>query len=228
MKRGFDVLRDKRINRSIAFGRKDRDRLGLTGLLPYRVATDRQMVHRVMVNLERLPRDIDRYMPLSTLQERNERLFYQTVIEHIDRILPLIYTPTVGEACKEFSHIAREPKGFFITPDDHGTIRRIMATGQQGTSASLSSRTDNGFSAWEIRARTEWVSRSESLPSTPRAPDPSRGMPTGHARRRHEQRGTAERCAVSRISAPATDGERVFRSRRRIRDRGPFALSRMR
>ena len=80
-----------------------------------------------MVNLQRLPRDIDRYMLLSTLQERNERLFYQTVLQHIDRILPLIYTPTVGEACKEFSHIAREPKGFFITPDDRGHIRRILA-----------------------------------------------------------------------------------------------------
>ena len=80
-----------------------------------------------MVNLERLPRDIDRYMLLSTLQERNERLFYQTVIAHIDRILPLIYTPTVGEACKEFSHIAREPKGFFITPNDRGKIRRTLA-----------------------------------------------------------------------------------------------------
>ncbi len=126
MKRGFDVLRDKRTNRSIAFSRSDRTRLGLTGLLPYRVATDRQMVDRIMVNLDRLPRDIDRYMLLSTLQERNERLFYQTVIEHIDRILPLIYTPTVGEACKEFSHIAREPKGFFITPDDRGRIRRVL------------------------------------------------------------------------------------------------------
>ena len=79
-----------------------------------------------MANLERLPRDIDRYMLLSSLQERNERLFYRTVIDHIDRILPLIYTPTVGEACREFSHIAREPKGFFITPDDRGTIRRIL------------------------------------------------------------------------------------------------------
>jgi len=127
MKRGFDVLRDKTVNRSIAFGRKERDRLGLTGLLPYRVATGRQMVDRVMTNLDRLPRDIDRYMLLSSLQERNERLFYQTVIDHIDRILPLIYTPTVGEACREFSHIARDPKGFFITPDDRGTIRRILA-----------------------------------------------------------------------------------------------------
>ena len=60
------------------------------------------------------------------MQERNERLFYQTVIEHIDRIMPLIYTPTVGEACKEFSQIARYPKGFFITPDDRGEIRRIL------------------------------------------------------------------------------------------------------
>lgn len=131
MKRGFDVLRDKALNRSIVFGRKERDRLGLRGLLPHRVATERQMVDRVMVNLERLPRDIDRYMLLSSLQERNERLFYQTVIEHVERILPLIYTPTVGEACREFSHIAREPKGFFITPDDRGEIRRILANWPQ-------------------------------------------------------------------------------------------------
>jgi malate dehydrogenase (oxaloacetate-decarboxylating)(NADP+) len=127
MKRGFDVLRDKTLNRSITFGRVERDRLGLRGLLPHRVSTQRQMIDRVMVNLDRLPRDIDRYMQLSALQERNERLFYQAVIAHIDRILPLIYTPTVGEACREFSHIARDPKGFFITPDDRGQIRRILA-----------------------------------------------------------------------------------------------------
>src|SRR5215213_8180913 len=126
MKRGFEVLRDKALNRAIAFGRKERDRLGLTGLLPHRVATQQQMVERVMVSLDRLPRDIDRYMLLSGLQERNERLFYQTVMDHVDRILPLIYTPTVGEACSEFSYIAREPKGFFITPDDRGDIRRIL------------------------------------------------------------------------------------------------------
>jgi malate dehydrogenase (oxaloacetate-decarboxylating)(NADP+) len=126
MKRGFDVLLDKSINQSIVFSRADRDRLGLRGLLPYRRATTREMVARVMTNLERLPRDIDRYMLLSSLQERNRRLFYRTVIEHIDRILPLIYTPTVGEACREFSHLAREPKGFFITPEDRGQIRRIL------------------------------------------------------------------------------------------------------
>src|SRR4029077_20243329 len=126
MKRGFDVLRDKALNRSIAFSRRDRDRLGLRGLLPHRVANDRQMVQRVMDNLQRLPRDIDRYMLLSSLQERNQRLFYQVIDAHVETILPLIYTPTVGEACREFSHMARDPKGFFITPDDRGSIRRIL------------------------------------------------------------------------------------------------------
>src|SRR5262245_29389081 len=127
MKRGFEILRDKARNRSITFARGERERLGLRGLLPYSVVSKRQMVARLMANLERLPRDIDRYMLLSSVQERNERLFYQTVIEHIDQILPLIYTPTVGEACREFSHIAREPKGFFITPADRGQIRRMLA-----------------------------------------------------------------------------------------------------
>ena len=126
MKRGFDVLRDKALNRSIAFDRKSRDRLGLRGLLPYEVATEREMIARVMVNLDRLPRDIDRYMLLSSVQERNERLFYQTVLEHLDRILPIIYTPTVGQACREFSHIAREPKGFYITPEDRGRIHKML------------------------------------------------------------------------------------------------------
>ena len=126
MKRGLDILRDKSLNRSITFSRQERDRLGLRGLLPHRVATPRQMVDRVMANLDRLPRDIDRYLLLSGLQERNERVFYQTVIDHIDRIMPIIYTPTVGEACKEFSQIARDPKGFWITPDDRGKMRRIL------------------------------------------------------------------------------------------------------
>ncbi|HEY7291050.1 MAG TPA: NAD-dependent malic enzyme [Vicinamibacterales bacterium] len=130
-KRGFDVLHDKSLNRSITFDRKERNRLGLTGLLPHLVSSSGEMMDRVMVNLDRLPRDIDRYMLLSSLQERNERLFYQTVIAHIERILPLIYTPTVGEACRAFSHIAREPKGFFITPNDRGSIRRILGNWPQ-------------------------------------------------------------------------------------------------
>jgi len=126
MKKGIEVLRDKMLYRSISFTRKERDRLGIRGLLPYAVATQEQLVERVMEALRRQPRDIDRYMTLSSLQERNERLFYRVAIDHINEIMPLIYTPTVGEACREFSHIAKEPKGLFITPEDKGQIKKIL------------------------------------------------------------------------------------------------------
>jgi malate dehydrogenase (oxaloacetate-decarboxylating)(NADP+) len=125
-RRGADVLRDKSAYRSIAFTRKERLALGLQGLLPHAVATQAQLVDRVMRSLRQLPRDIDRYMALSSLQERNEGLFYRTVIDHLDEIMPLIYTPTVGEACRQFSHIVREPKGFYITPEDRGRIHGIL------------------------------------------------------------------------------------------------------
>lgn len=125
-KRSFDILRDKSLYKSIAFTRRERLRLGLQGLLPHAVVTQAQLVDRVMNELRALPRDIDRYMALSSMQERNEHLFYRTVIANLDEILPWIYTPTVGEACREFSHIAREPKGFFITPDDKGRIAKIL------------------------------------------------------------------------------------------------------
>lgn len=125
-KKSIDIIKDKALYRSIAFTRAERRRLGLEGLLPHAVSTEAQLVSRVMESLRAMPRDIDKYMALSSLQERNERLFYRTTIDHIDEIMPLIYTPTVGEACRAFSHIAREPKGFFITPDDRGRVSTIL------------------------------------------------------------------------------------------------------
>ena len=125
-KRGFEILRDKAIYKSIAFTREERERLGLRGLLPYAVATQEQLVQRVMEALRRQPENIDKYMMLSSLQERNERLFYRVAMDHVDEIMPLIYTPTVGEACKRYSQILREPKGFFITPEDKGQIKKIL------------------------------------------------------------------------------------------------------
>jgi malate dehydrogenase (oxaloacetate-decarboxylating)(NADP+) len=125
-KTGFEVIHDKAIYKSIAFTRDEREQLGLRGLLPYVVATQEQMVQRVMELLRRQTEDIEKYMLLSSLQERNERLFYRVAMDHIEEIMPLIYTPTVGQACKKFSHIAREPKGFFITPEDKGEIKKLL------------------------------------------------------------------------------------------------------
>jgi malate dehydrogenase (oxaloacetate-decarboxylating)(NADP+) len=125
-KKAFDILHDKSLYKSIAFTREERIRLGLQGLLPYAIVTQKQLVDRVMNTLRSLPRDLDRYMALSSMQERHEHLFYRTILDNLVEVLPWIYTPTVGEACKEFSHIIREPKGFFITPDDRSRIAKIL------------------------------------------------------------------------------------------------------
>ena len=98
-KRSVDLLRDKARYKSIAFTRKERMQLGVQGLLPYAVVTPDALVERAIQGLRALPTNIDRYMALSSLQERNEHLFYRTVIEHLEEVLPWIYTPTVGEAC---------------------------------------------------------------------------------------------------------------------------------
>lgn len=125
-KKNFEALNDCRLNKSIAFTKDEREQLGLRGLLPYSIANQDMQVTRVMNSLRRKAYDIERYILLSSLQDRNENLFYKVVIDHIEEIMPLIYTPTVGQACKEFSHIFRRPKGFYITPDDKGEVRKIL------------------------------------------------------------------------------------------------------
>lgn len=125
-KRNFAVLQDGVLNKSLAFSKEERAELGLQGLLPYSVSPQKLQITRLIENLRRKESDIERYILLSSLQDRNERLFYRTVIDHIEEIMPLIYTPTVGEACKEFSQIFRQAKGFFISPEDKGNIRTML------------------------------------------------------------------------------------------------------
>jgi malate dehydrogenase (oxaloacetate-decarboxylating)(NADP+) len=126
MKKGIDVLRDGSLNHGVGFTRAEREELGLRGLLPHAVATLDQQVARVMASLRRKESDIERYILLNALQDRNERLFYAVAVQHIEEIMPLIYTPTVGQACREFSHIFRQTKGFYITREDKGHIRRLL------------------------------------------------------------------------------------------------------
>lgn len=125
-KKGFEVLYDGRTNKSLAFSKNEREELGLRGLLPYSVVTQNLQVQRVMEGLRRKDSNIERYIMLSALQDRNEKLYYRIVSEYIEEIMPIIYTPTVGEACIEFSHIFRRAKGFYITPDDKGEMLKIL------------------------------------------------------------------------------------------------------
>jgi malate dehydrogenase (oxaloacetate-decarboxylating)(NADP+) len=127
MNKGRSILLDGAINRSVEFTREERRTLGLEGLLPYAVATQQLQVDRVMEGLRRKENDLERYILLNSLQDRNERLFYAVLVRHIEQIMPLIYTPTVGLACQEFSHIFRRPKGCYITPDYRGRIADVLA-----------------------------------------------------------------------------------------------------
>lgn len=124
--RGRAVLSDPSINKSTAFSVAERDQLGLRGLLPPQVGNQDVQIARVLGNLRRKSHDIERYVFLTALQGRNERLYYRTLLDHIDEIMPLVYTPTVGQACKEFAHLFRESRGFYISSEDRGRVREML------------------------------------------------------------------------------------------------------
>lgn len=123
---GMALLSNPKYNKSTAFTQAERERYRLRGLLPAAISTQSMQIRRVLENLRRKAYDIERYVFLMALHGRNERLFYRLLIEHTDEILPLVYTPTVGQACLEFAHIFRQPRGFYLTPDDRGRIAEIL------------------------------------------------------------------------------------------------------
>ncbi|MEO1036998.1 MAG: NAD-dependent malic enzyme [Pseudomonadota bacterium] len=126
-KRGYAVLHDRHLNKSTAFTEQERDELGLRGLLPPAVGTQRTQLSRVLENLRRKRDDIERYVFLMALQSRNERLFLKTILDNIEETLPLIYTPTVGQACLEFAHIYRQERGLYVTANDRGRIAELLS-----------------------------------------------------------------------------------------------------
>ena len=125
--RGMTLLRDPLLNRGTAFTEQERDALGLRGLLPAHVLSMEAQAERVLTNLRDLPDDLQKYVVLNALHDRNEALFFRVVCDNIDEIQPLIYTPTVGLACQRFGHIFQRPRGLFISVNDRGRIAELMA-----------------------------------------------------------------------------------------------------
>jgi malate dehydrogenase (oxaloacetate-decarboxylating)(NADP+) len=123
---GLALLRDPLLNKGTAFTEEERDRLGLRGLLPPHVLTRAEQATRIMSNLRRLPNDLEKYVALNALHDRNEALFFRVVCDNIDEIQPLIYTPTVGLACQRFGHIFQRPRGLFISAADKGRIASLL------------------------------------------------------------------------------------------------------
>jgi malate dehydrogenase (oxaloacetate-decarboxylating)(NADP+) len=124
--RGMAVLRDPLLNKGTAFTQKEREALGLRGLLPAHVLSLEAQAARVLENLHRLPDDLEKYVALNALHDRNEALFFRVVCDNIDEIQPLIYTPTVGLACQRYGHIFQRPRGIFISADDRGRIVELL------------------------------------------------------------------------------------------------------
>lgn len=124
--RGMALLRDPRLNKSTAFGEAERERLGVAGLVPAAIESLEIQVARVEQELKRKPSNLEKYIYLSTLQATNETLFYHLLMSDPARFLPLIYTPTVGEACREFSHISPRPVGLYLSINQRGSVRQIL------------------------------------------------------------------------------------------------------
>ena len=124
--RGVKLLHDPARNKGTAFTREEREALGLRGLLPPTPVTQDVQVERVMEHLRSKEDDLERYVALIATQDRNEVLFYRVLQAHLEELMPLIYTPTVGKACQTFGHIFRRPRGFYVSAEDRGEIRRVL------------------------------------------------------------------------------------------------------
>jgi malate dehydrogenase (oxaloacetate-decarboxylating)(NADP+) len=124
--RGVQILHDPRLNKGTAFTEAEREALGLRGLLPPRVFTQEEQEQRILVNLRRLVTPLDKYLFLVALLDRNEQLFYRTVIDNLAELLPVLYTPTVGEACRQFGLIFRRPRGLYVSSRDRGRVRDVL------------------------------------------------------------------------------------------------------
>ncbi len=126
VKSGIDLLRDPLSNRGTAFTLEERERLHLTGLLPPRVEAIDDQVSRVLAQVRARPSALDRFVYLAGLQNDNETLFFRALTDNLEELLPVVYTPTVGQACLEWSRIYQRPRGLYITPDERGRIASVL------------------------------------------------------------------------------------------------------
>ena len=124
--RGVKILHDPLRNKGTAFTEAEREALGLRGLLPPKIHSHADQELRVLGALRGKVTDLERYLYLMALQDRNETLFFRVVINHIEEMMPLIYTPVVGQACQEFGHLYQRPRGLYVSLEDRGRVKEVL------------------------------------------------------------------------------------------------------
>ena len=123
---GVSLLRDPVLNKGTAFTEAERDALGLRGLLPPHVSTLDEQARRVLENLRAKATDLEKYIDLTSLHDRNETLFFRVLADNLDELLPIVYTPTVGLAAERYAHIFQRPRGLYVSAADRGRIARLL------------------------------------------------------------------------------------------------------
>jgi len=123
---GIDLLNDRILNKGTAFSLEERAAFHLDGLVPPRVQTFEDQIARVYQGYTAIGDDIQKYIYLRSLQDRNETLFYALVARHVEEMAPIIYTPTVNQACQEFSHRYQKPRGMYLTPENVENMEEMV------------------------------------------------------------------------------------------------------
>jgi malic enzyme len=142
-KSGRDLIRDPQLNKGTAFNIDERERFGLHGLLPPRQLSMHTQVRRVLASLDKLATPFDKYLELQAMQDRNEHLYHRVLSDRLEEYMPIVYTPTVAEATRNFSDVFRRGRGTWLTPASRGRMAQVLRNGLGDYPVKLIVATDN-------------------------------------------------------------------------------------
>jgi Malic enzyme, N-terminal domain len=164
------LIQDPFLDKSTAFTEAERQSLGLIGLVPDVTETEDLQVRRVMMQLGHKTTDLDRYIYLVNLLDHNETLFYRTIMSDPARFLPIVYDPTIGEACLKFGHIYRQARGMYLSIERRGKVKEVLQNWPQKDVRFICVTDGGRILVSATSARTVWAFRSASCNFTRRQP----------------------------------------------------------